>query len=60
MKISAQEEYGLRCLVQLANLQGGESLTLPQIAELEGSVNPDAIAGSRYQPAQMAHLDSER
>ena|SRR5436190_947135 len=36
MKISAQEEYGLRCLVQLANLSGGESLTLPQIAELEG------------------------
>ena len=36
MKISAQEEYGLRCLVQLANLRDGESLTLPQIAELEG------------------------
>ena len=36
MKISAQEEYGLRCLVQLANLQDGESLTLPQIAEREG------------------------
>ncbi|MGH9947108.1 MAG: RrF2 family transcriptional regulator [Pyrinomonadaceae bacterium] len=36
MKISAQEEYGLRCLVQLANLKEGESLTLPQIAELEG------------------------
>lgn len=36
MKISAQEEYGLRCLVQLANLSEGESLTLPQIAELEG------------------------
>jgi len=36
MKISAQEEYGLRCLVQLANLQDSESLTLPQIAELEG------------------------
>ena len=36
MKISAQEEYGLRCLVQLANLQVGESLTLPQIAEREG------------------------
>jgi Rrf2 family iron-sulfur cluster assembly transcriptional regulator len=33
MKISAQEEYGLRCLVQLANLKVGESLTLPQIAE---------------------------
>lgn len=36
MKISAQEEYGLRCLVQLANLREGDSLTLPQIAELEG------------------------
>jgi Rrf2 family transcriptional regulator, iron-sulfur cluster assembly transcription factor len=36
MKISAQEEYGLRCLVQLANLKAGESLTLPQIAEREG------------------------
>ena len=36
MKISAQEEYGLRCLVQLACLRDGESLTLPQIAEREG------------------------
>src|SRR5687768_3034492 len=36
MKISAQEEYGLRCLVQLASLGDGESLTLPQIAEREG------------------------
>ena len=36
MKISAQEEYGLRCLVQLAGLRSGDSLTLPQIAEREG------------------------
>lgn len=36
MKISAQEEYGLRCLLQLAGLKNGESLTLPQIAEREG------------------------
>ena len=36
MKISAQEEYGLRCLVQLAKLGEEESLTLPQISELEG------------------------
>ena len=36
MKISAQEEYGLRCLVQLATLPKGDSLTLPQIAEREG------------------------
>ncbi len=36
MKISAQEEYGLRCLVQLATLPPGTGLTLPQIAEREG------------------------
>jgi Rrf2 family protein len=37
MKISAQEEYGLRCLLQLALAASrGESLTLGQIAHLEG------------------------
>src|SRR5258707_12706669 len=37
MKISAHEEYGLRCLVQLARAEmDGESLTLSQIAEREG------------------------
>ena len=36
MKVSAQEEYGLRCLLQLARLAPGESLTLGQIAEREG------------------------
>jgi Rrf2 family iron-sulfur cluster assembly transcriptional regulator len=36
MKVSAQEEYGLRCLLQLARLRDGESLTLGQIAEREG------------------------
>ena len=36
MKVSAQEEYGLRCLLQLATLAPGETLTLPQIAAREG------------------------
>ncbi len=36
MKVSAQEEYGLRCLLQLARLGEGESLSLAQIAEREG------------------------
>lgn len=36
MKISAQEEFGLRCLVQLAQLSEGESLTLGQLASREG------------------------
>ena len=36
MKVSAQEEYGLRCLLQLARLNEGESLTLAQLAAREG------------------------
>jgi Rrf2 family transcriptional regulator, iron-sulfur cluster assembly transcription factor len=37
MKLSAQEEYGLRCLLQLARAEKqGESRTLAQIAEQEG------------------------
>jgi len=37
MKISAQEEYGLRCLLQLARAATmGDSLTLSQLARLEG------------------------
>ncbi len=35
MKITAQEEYGLRCLLRLARAADG-SLTLPEIAEAEG------------------------
>ncbi|NNE99317.1 MAG: Rrf2 family transcriptional regulator [Pyrinomonadaceae bacterium] len=42
MKISAQEEYGLRCLVQLATLDEGKTLTLPQIAEREGISSANA------------------
>ena len=37
MKISAQEEYGLRCLLQLARADlSGQTLTLSQIARREG------------------------
>lgn len=35
MKISAQEEYGLRCLLQLARAGEGQSLTIPEIAHHE-------------------------
>ncbi len=34
MKLSAQEEYGLRCMLQLARHDG--SLTLPELSKLEG------------------------
>ena len=43
MKISAQEEYGLRCLLQLARAGTmGQSLTLSQIAQLEGISSANA------------------
>ena len=43
MKISAQEEYGLRCLLQLARAESeGESLTLSQIARREGVSSANA------------------
>jgi Rrf2 family protein len=43
MKLSAQEEYGLRCLLQLARAQmSGEWLTLSQIAGQEGISSANA------------------
>jgi Rrf2 family protein len=36
MKITAQEEYGLRCLLRLAQAEQGQSLTLPEVAAAEG------------------------
>ena len=35
MKITAQEEYGLRCLLRLARSPGGASLTIPEVAAAE-------------------------
>jgi aryl-alcohol dehydrogenase-like predicted oxidoreductase len=37
-----------------------QGLTAEQLAEIEAAIPPDAIAGERYAPAQMAMLDSER
>jgi len=36
MKFSAQEEYGLRCLLQIARSGSGGSLTIPEISRVEG------------------------
>ena len=36
MKFSAQEEYGLRCLLQIARQGSRGSLTIPEIASAEG------------------------
>jgi Rrf2 family protein len=36
MKFSSQEEYGLRCLLQIARLGTEGSLTIPEISRIEG------------------------
>ena len=41
MKLSFQEEYGLRCLLQVARRDEGESLTIPELARLEGISAPN-------------------
>jgi Rrf2 family protein len=35
MKITAQEEYGLRCLLRLARVYGEQPLTIPEVAAAE-------------------------
>jgi Rrf2 family protein len=42
MKITAQEEYGLRCLMKVAERPGCNSLTLQEIAAAEGLSVPYA------------------
>jgi len=42
MHFSAQEEYGLRCLLRLAAQGPGKSLTLPEISQAEGISVPYA------------------
>jgi aryl-alcohol dehydrogenase-like predicted oxidoreductase len=53
---------GPRNREQLMDLLGAldRPLSAAELADVEAAVPPGAIAGSRYQPAQMAHLDSER
>ena len=41
MKLSAQEEYGLRCLLHLAKKGNGASLTIPEIGAAEGLSVPN-------------------
>ena len=43
MKLSAQEEYGLRCLLRLGAQGDGGSLTIPEISRTEG-ISPEYVA----------------
>ena len=40
MKFSAQEEYGLRCLLQIARLGPDQSMTIPEVSKVEGLTPP--------------------
>lgn len=42
MKITSQEEYGLRCLMQIARVEPSASLSIGDIAEKEGLSTPYA------------------
>jgi Rrf2 family protein len=41
MKLTTQEEYGLRCLLQLARQLDGRSLSIADIARMEGITAPN-------------------
>lgn len=53
---------GARTRSRLAESLGALRLRLDpgQLARIEAAIPPDAVVGSRYDPAQMALLDSER
>jgi Rrf2 family protein len=43
MKITAQEEYGLRILIRIAGCQDEEGMSIPQLSEAEG-LSPTYVA----------------
>src|SRR5437879_417046 len=59
MKISAQEEYGLRCLMRVAGSVDGQSLTIPEVAAAEG-LSTAYVAKLLAVLRQAGLFDSER
>ena len=41
MKLTSQEEYGLRCLLRVGREDAGDSLTIPELARAEGISEPN-------------------
>lgn len=41
MKLSSQEEFGLRCLLQIARMGDGGSLTITEMSQREGISSPN-------------------
>ena len=42
MKLSTQEEYGLRCLLRVGKKGMGGSVTIPELSRAEGISEPNA------------------
>ena len=40
MKLTTQEEYGLRCLLRLGREDSGQSLTIAALSKQEGIASP--------------------
>jgi Rrf2 family protein len=59
MKITAQEEYGLRCLLRLARSHGGQPLTIPEIAAAE-KLSPAYVAKLLAVLRQAGLIESTR
>ncbi len=53
---------GARSRTRLAESLGAldVALSAAELAQIEAAIPADAAAGERYQPAQMAHMDSEK
>ncbi len=59
MKFSAQEEYGLRCLLRIAQDKSGNGMTIPEISESEG-ISAHIVAKLLRSLRIGGLLDSER
>ncbi|MFC1526757.1 RrF2 family transcriptional regulator [Candidatus Latescibacterota bacterium] len=59
MKLSAQDEYGLRCLLRLARQADGQSLTIPEISQAEG-ISHHNVAKYLSILRKRGFVDSER
>ncbi|MEI9935383.1 MAG: Rrf2 family transcriptional regulator [Ferruginibacter sp.] len=47
MKITAQEEYGLRLLIRIAGCKSEQGMSIPQLSEAEGLSNAYAAKLTR-------------
>jgi Rrf2 family protein len=57
MKITAQEEYGLRVLLRVAGCQDPEGMSIPQLSEAEG-ISPHYVAKLTRQLRMAGFINS--